>query len=56
MFVAGEKDRVYGARDDMIGRLALHATRLAFSHPRTKRRAQFQSRVPREITRLADEE
>ena len=52
--VAG--DRVYGDKNDMIGRLALHATRLAFTHPRTMRRVQFQSRVPREITRLAEEE
>jgi 23S rRNA pseudouridine1911/1915/1917 synthase len=52
--VAG--DRVYGERDDMIGRLALHASRLAFAHPRLMRRVQFQSRVPREITGLAEED
>lgn len=38
-------DRAYGSRTDPLGRVALHATRLAFAHPRGGR-ASFDSPVP----------
>ena len=38
-------DREYGARTDPLGRLALHATRLGFAHPRGGRVA-FESPLP----------
>lgn len=42
--VAG--DRKYGAETDPMKRLALHAYRLFFSHPLTKKRLEFESKPP----------
>lgn len=42
--VAGDKK--YGATTDPIGRLALHAETLAFSHPLTGERCEFTAPVP----------
>ena len=42
--VAG--DRQYGAETDPLKRLALHAFRLSFTHPLTKRRVDFESKPP----------
>lgn len=42
--VAG--DRKYGAETDPLKRLALHAYRLSFPHPLTKKRMDFESRLP----------
>jgi len=39
-------DREHGARTDPIGRLCLHATRLAFRHPVTGARVVFESPAP----------
>jgi 23S rRNA pseudouridine1911/1915/1917 synthase len=41
-------DRRYGA--STRGRLALHATRLAFDHPSSGKRLEFDSRAPRAVT------
>jgi 23S rRNA pseudouridine1911/1915/1917 synthase len=41
--VAGDKK--YGAETDPLKRLALHASRLSFSHPLTGKRLEFQSRA-----------
>jgi len=45
-------DRQYGGRTDPLRRLALHATRLAFVHPRGGR-VSFDSRMPPAFTRRA---
>jgi len=42
--VAGDKK--YGAETDPLKRLALHAFRLGFAHPLTKKRMDFESRPP----------
>ena len=42
--VAG--DRKYGAETDPLKRLALHAFRLSFTHPLTKKRMDFESKPP----------
>ena len=42
--VAGDKK--YGAETDPLKRLALHAYRLGFAHPLTKKRMDFESRPP----------
>jgi 23S rRNA pseudouridine1911/1915/1917 synthase len=42
--VAG--DRKYGAETDPMKRLALHAYRLLFTHPVTRKRMEFESRPP----------
>ncbi len=42
--VAG--DQKYGAITDPLKRLALHASRLSFIHPLTKKRMDFESRPP----------
>jgi 23S rRNA pseudouridine1911/1915/1917 synthase len=39
-------DTAYGARTDPFGRLALHAHRLGFDHPRTGLRLRFVSAAP----------
>jgi len=39
-------DRVYGGPGNHIRRLALHAVRLAFVHPRTRQPMEFCSRAP----------
>ncbi len=43
--VAGDKK--YGAATDPLKRLALHASRLSFIHPATKRRMDLESKTPR---------
>ncbi len=45
--VAG--DTVYGRRDRAIGRMALHAWRLAFDHPATGARLAFRAPVPDDL-------
>lgn len=46
-------DTMYGrGRDDTLGRLALHAQRLAFVHPRSGERMSFTSPAPREFRDL----
>jgi 23S rRNA pseudouridine1911/1915/1917 synthase len=39
-------DAAYGSRTDPFGRLALHAHRLGFDHPRTGARLRFESPAP----------
>jgi len=48
--VAG--DRRYGARTNPIGRLALHASTLEFTHPRTGEKLRFESPTPKTMRRL----
>ena len=48
--IAGD-DR-YGARSDPIGRLALHARRLAVVHPTTGKKMTFESNVPEAFGRV----
>lgn len=45
-------DELYGAKSDPARRLALHATRLTFKHPRTGQPMTFQSPLPQELARL----
>ena len=45
-------DRRYGRASDAIGRTALHAMRLSFTHPETGRRMTFQSPLPPDIRGL----
>jgi 23S rRNA pseudouridine1911/1915/1917 synthase len=45
-------DAVYGSRTDPFGRLALHASRLGFDHPRTGVRLRFVSPAPAAFTKL----
>ncbi len=47
-------DPIYGYRDDVspIGRLALHAFRLGFTHPVTGRRLQFSTPYPASFAKL----
>jgi 23S rRNA pseudouridine1911/1915/1917 synthase len=47
-------DPVYGKADEPPGRLALHATYLAFVHPRSKRKMAFESPMPATFRHLAD--
>lgn len=44
-------DRAYGSKRNPIGRVCLHAIRLAFVHPRG-RRMRFESPAPREFQRV----
>lgn len=48
--VAG--DRKYGAETDPLKRLALHAYRLSFPHPLTKKRMDFESKPPQAFAQL----
>jgi 23S rRNA pseudouridine1911/1915/1917 synthase len=48
--IAGDKK--YGAHDNPIGRLALHAGVLAFVHPVTKEHLRFESKIPAKFRRL----
>ncbi|MDR2937282.1 MAG: RluA family pseudouridine synthase [Rikenellaceae bacterium] len=50
--VAG--DRKYGARTNPLGRVALHAGKLAFVHPVTKEALNFESPLPYRFTSLFD--
>lgn len=45
-------DRKYGAKTDLIKRLALHAERLEFKHPITQKDLVFTSSIPDEIEKL----
>ena len=45
-------DRRYGEPSPHIGRTALHARRLAFLHPATRRRVSFVSSMPRDMKGL----
>jgi len=45
-------DRRFGAQTDPIGRVALHATELGFTHPGTGQSVRFHSPTPREFTML----
>jgi RluA family pseudouridine synthase len=46
-------DNMYGkGRDEELGRLGLHAKRLAFAHPRTGKRVEYVSDIPREFREL----
>ena len=47
-------DRKYGAKDDPIGRVALHANRLAFVHPVSGKEMDFSSPVPAAFGSLVD--
>jgi 23S rRNA pseudouridine1911/1915/1917 synthase len=49
-------DRVYGKGTDPIGRVALHAFRIAFDHPETGQRMTFRSRTPQLFSQLVSEE
>lgn len=51
--VAGDKK--YGASTDPVGRLALHAIHLAFMHPVTGERMEFQARMPAKFNMLFSE-
>jgi 23S rRNA pseudouridine1911/1915/1917 synthase len=44
-------DRAYGSRQDPLGRMCLHAVRLAFRHPRGHR-AEFESPAPDAFRRV----
>jgi 23S rRNA pseudouridine1911/1915/1917 synthase len=48
--VAG--DRVYGAKSDPAGRLALHAWKLAFAHPVTRKPLELESPLPEVLQRI----
>jgi 23S rRNA pseudouridine1911/1915/1917 synthase len=48
--VAG--DRKYGASTNPIGRLALHAGKLSFRHPKTGEKMEFTSGLPKAFTRF----
>jgi 23S rRNA pseudouridine1911/1915/1917 synthase len=45
-------DRRYGATTDTCRRLALHAGRIALTHPATKERLNWESALPRPLARL----
>ncbi|HYH69445.1 MAG TPA: RluA family pseudouridine synthase [Urbifossiella sp.] len=44
-------DRDYGAKTDPVGRVCLHAWRLAFDHPTSARRVELEVGVPPELWR-----
>jgi 23S rRNA pseudouridine1911/1915/1917 synthase len=48
-------DPVYGVPDPALGRQFLHATRLAFTHPFTGERVEFESPLPFDLARYLDE-
>ena len=45
-------DHKYGATANPIGRLALHASVLAFRHPVTNEVMRFETEVPKKFSRL----
>ena len=45
-------DKKYGAHDNPIGRLGLHAWVLAFAHPVSGRPMRFETNIPRKFLRL----
>lgn len=46
-------DSSYGAKTNPVGRLGLHAWRLAFDHPRTKQRMEFEAPFPSRLRNVA---
>lgn len=50
-------DKVYGIeeKEKLIGRQALHSSRLSFLHPITRERLEFSSPLPRDIENLIEE-
>ena len=49
-------DRVYGTADEAVGRQALHAWRLALTHPVTGRRLEIEAPVPADLHRLLSDQ
>lgn len=47
-------DAVYGARSQLIGRQALHAIKLGFTHPIKKKYLEFETEIPDDIKRLLE--
>lgn len=47
--VAGDRD--YGAKSDPVGRVCLHAWRLGFDHPATRRRVEVEAPPPADLWR-----
>jgi 23S rRNA pseudouridine1911/1915/1917 synthase len=47
-------DAVYGVAEPALGRQFLHATRLAFTHPFTRERVEFESPLPPELDGYLD--
>jgi len=45
-------DKKYGSKTNPIGRLALHAWVLAFTHPINNERLRFETPIPRKFKRL----
>lgn len=45
-------DRKYGSESDPVGRMCLHAFRLAFKHPVTGEELHFETPYPEEFTRI----
>jgi 23S rRNA pseudouridine1911/1915/1917 synthase len=45
-------DKKYGSTIDPIGRLALHASVLAFTHPITREHLRFEAPIPRKMLKL----
>jgi 23S rRNA pseudouridine1911/1915/1917 synthase len=45
-------DKKYGAVRNTLGRLGLHASILAFTHPATGKAMHFESKIPEKFTRL----
>ncbi len=45
-------DRKYGAKTNPVGRLCLHASVLALTHPVTGKELRFESAIPRDFIRL----
>ncbi len=45
-------DKKYGSTIDPIGRLALHASVLAFTHPITREHLRFETPIPRKMLKL----
>lgn len=48
-------DEVYGAKSDPARRLGLHAWRLAFDHPVTRRRVEMESPLPEVLRRVVQQ-
>lgn len=49
-------DKKYDARTNPIGRLGLHAYFLSFPHPATGKRLLFKTELPKEFSRVLDED
>jgi 23S rRNA pseudouridine1911/1915/1917 synthase len=48
-------DRLYDAPESGFGRPALHAAKIAFTHPRSGQKLRFQAKLPRDLRELLDE-